>query len=1694
MVGPIEFLKKTPCYKVTGFKVKVDSNVRLSTPFVSADTSREVLEGVLRTHKHGESKQVTLRSALGVGTEGGTHSTRMKNTAPTEKVFVVTTETPSPQDGFPKPGNTKEKPSKAAKAPSVFSRRAQHRKKASPRDKDEENVEWDTRGVPSSSHCPDGDDGVDEREEKSSEQGEAPRKEVCGATPRRARVMSGRAARPLGMTMQERMRGVETKGRTTRRRRTKKGRASRRRKIREMRKKELRTEARTKAETRTTTRKKAVEKWTGTSKLLAHKHPRTRANEKCRVSDVERRYLVWARLTPHTCNIWKDNRGNPKKRGVSGPRKRPQEIYVDCIKVLPNPVGGPVQYNVRPLNEMLVVSIVRAMELPEKKGEWDRATWILAPVTEVAIRGRVAAHKCKCAAHDVGCKERSHYVSSDMLGIVRGAATIGGVTRAVKKLNCRLAVLDLCPRKSTAPHEWSDERFAVLPEMMNTFCGTDWVIVIFSTLRVEQTVLKNVLRWDHVKVIPAPKTPKDIGYMHRKVIVIQHLQGYHEAKNSAIEIFIARCERLWFNKQEDGLRVKTYADELDAGEHFDVLDSEEETSDEDVDLRVPGAQQDVRQALDGGKGQHAMERIKTDVVASRESIRGGEQRSCEQGMQESAGNEIRGPIGATNASKNNSNEGLHAGAASLSGKEPHLQSKRKESSARYPGVLTQLDNVYVSMGLSKIPREKQYNVPQEENAQWQLRKRVLKSKFFEIAKEQVHIKVRQANGGSENLAEGAYADALYDKLRDQNMLEYNAKFNDIESSVLHGRIPWKLPSQEVVQEFEGEICFGNSVLVTVSNWDMTVAMLPRVQRDVHSRAPSKKLKVVQMVGPIEFLKKTPCYKVTGFKVKVDSNVRLSTPFVSADTSREVLEGVLRTHKHGESKQVTLRSALGVGTEGGTHSTRMKNTAPTEKVFVVTTETPSPQDGFPKPGNTKEKPSKAAKAPSVFSRRAQHRKKASPRDKDEENVEWDTRGVPSSSHCPDGDDGVDEREEKSSEQGEAPRKEVCGATPRRARVMSGRAARPLGMTMQERMRGVETKGRTTRRRRTKKGRASRRRKIREMRKKELRTEARTKAETRTTTRKKAVEKWTGTSKLLAHKHPRTRANEKCRVSDVERRYLVWARLTPHTCNIWKDNRGNPKKRGVSGPRKRPQEIYVDCIKVLPNPVGGPVQYNVRPLNEMLVVSIVRAMELPEKKGEWDRATWILAPVTEVAIRGRVAAHKCKCAAHDVGCKERSHYVSSDMLGIVRGAATIGGVTRAVKKLNCRLAVLDLCPRKSTAPHEWSDERFAVLPEMMNTFCGTDWVIVIFSTLRVEQTVLKNVLRWDHVKVIPAPKTPKDIGYMHRKVIVIQHLQGYHEAKNSAIEIFIARCERLWFNKQEDGLRVKTYADELDAGEHFDVLDSEEETSDEDVDLRVPGAQQDVRQALDGGKGQHAMERIKTDVVASRESIRGGEQRSCEQGMQESAGNEIRGPIGATNASKNNSNEGLHAGAASLSGKEPHLQSKRKESSARYPGVLTQLDNVYVSMGLSKIPREKQYNVPQEENAQWQLRKRVLKSKFFEIAKEQVHIKVRQANGGSENLAEGAYADALYDKLRDQNMLEYNAKFNDIESSVLHGRIPWKLPSQEVVQEFEGEICFGNSVLVTVSNWDMTVAMLPRVQRDVHSRAPFIVTRKLMRGMI
>ncbi|GBG87727.1 hypothetical protein CBR_g45881 [Chara braunii] len=64
------------------------------------------------------------------------------------------------------------------------------------------------------------------------------------------------------------------------------------------------------------------------------------------------------------------------------------------------------------------------------------------------------------------------------------------LTRVVRKLSCHLAVLDLAPLKNL--DAWSEQRFHELRQMMTVLCGSHWALIIFSALKVEETVLRNV--------------------------------------------------------------------------------------------------------------------------------------------------------------------------------------------------------------------------------------------------------------------------------------------------------------------------------------------------------------------------------------------------------------------------------------------------------------------------------------------------------------------------------------------------------------------------------------------------------------------------------------------------------------------------------------------------------------------------------------------------------------------------------------------------------------------------------------------------------------------------------------------------------------------------------------------------------------------------------------------------------------------------------------------------------------------------------------------------------------------------------------------------------------------------------------------------------------------------------------------------
>ncbi|GBG66164.1 hypothetical protein CBR_g57046 [Chara braunii] len=82
----------------------------------------------------------------------------------------------------------------------------------------------------------------------------------------------------------------------------------------------------------------------------------------------------------------------------------------------------------------------------------------------------------------------------------------------------------------------------------------------------------------------APNGRLDGGYIYRKAKVTEALKHYHGALTGAFETFVARCEILRFDLHKDKLTFKDYADLAKSGEGFNPVDSEEDSSDSNLDI------------------------------------------------------------------------------------------------------------------------------------------------------------------------------------------------------------------------------------------------------------------------------------------------------------------------------------------------------------------------------------------------------------------------------------------------------------------------------------------------------------------------------------------------------------------------------------------------------------------------------------------------------------------------------------------------------------------------------------------------------------------------------------------------------------------------------------------------------------------------------------------------------------------------------------------------------------------------------------------------------------------------------------------------------------------------------------------------------------------------------------------------------
>ncbi|GBG60681.1 hypothetical protein CBR_g12417 [Chara braunii] len=94
---------------------------------------------------------------------------------------------------------------------------------------------------------------------------------------------------------------------------------------------------------------------------------------------------------------------------------------------------------------------------------------------------------------------------------------------------------------------------------------------------------KRLKMWEYL-FRDMPQGQLDGKYMYRKAKATETLKHYHGALTGVFETFVARCEILKFDRRKDKLTSKDYAELAKSGDGFNPVDSEEDSSDSDLEL------------------------------------------------------------------------------------------------------------------------------------------------------------------------------------------------------------------------------------------------------------------------------------------------------------------------------------------------------------------------------------------------------------------------------------------------------------------------------------------------------------------------------------------------------------------------------------------------------------------------------------------------------------------------------------------------------------------------------------------------------------------------------------------------------------------------------------------------------------------------------------------------------------------------------------------------------------------------------------------------------------------------------------------------------------------------------------------------------------------------------------------------------
>ncbi|GBG71794.1 hypothetical protein CBR_g9203 [Chara braunii] len=303
-----------------------------------------------------------------------------------------------------------------------------------------------------------------------------------------------------------------------------------------------------------------------------------------------------------------------------------------------------------------------------------------------------------------------------------GLQTTEDLTRAVKKLSCHLAVLDLTPHKNL--DSWTEQTFVELQQMMMTLCGRHWTLII---------------------------------------------SRYHDAKIGAIEIFLARCEDLWFDRKMCRIDARIYNEVLEPENRSDIMDSEEDTDDDEIDLPLPDAR------------NHA-----TDKNMRTGSLSGGNPAVVEVGGPTMASCET---AQLTHRQTSSARDGTEASSSKW---------KDKRGAPGFPTLMRQMFDHVMEMTTENQTRGQYDDVGSEENDMC-----LEDNPLFHIRDDE-----DKANKGAGEQDISEKVNSVFEVLLQNNLLEYCVAFYERKSSPSRGQIRWALECRQTEQMYDSDILVG----------------------------------------------------------------------------------------------------------------------------------------------------------------------------------------------------------------------------------------------------------------------------------------------------------------------------------------------------------------------------------------------------------------------------------------------------------------------------------------------------------------------------------------------------------------------------------------------------------------------------------------------------------------------------------------------------------------------------------------------------------------------------------------------------------------------------------------------------------------------------------------------------------------------